>query len=388
VPAYLDNAATTPMRPEAIAAMEPYLRGTFANPSGAHRAARDARRAIDDARDVLAETLGAQPGEIVFTGGGSEADNTAVFGVGRRAPVADGPGRLLASAFEHHAVLEPIEHLGGQLIAVDERGLVDLEHLDSLLGPDVALVSVMTVNNEVGTVQPLPEVVDRVRAQAPRAVIHTDAVQALCWVDVASLAAGADLVAISGHKFGGPKGCGVLVVREGTSIEPLIMGGGQERDRRGGTHNVAGIVALAEAARLTVAERDATVARVSALRDRLLQGLHQRIPGLVETGVVDGDRSHKIAGNAHVCIPGIETEALLVLLERHDLFASAASSCASGAMEPSHVLAAMGVDRPLAFGSLRLTLGHESSEAEVDCALDVIPAAVDQLRAAAPRVAS
>jgi cysteine desulfurase len=376
------------MRPEAIAAMEPYLRGTFANPSGAHRAARDARRAIDDARDVLAEALGAQPGEIVFTGGGSEADNTAVFGVGRRPNQGDPAGRVLGSAFEHHAVLEPVEHLGGQLIAIDERGLVDLDHLEQLLGPDVALVSVMTVNNEVGTIQPLPEVVDRVRAHAPDAVIHTDAVQALCWVDVASLTAGADLVAISGHKFGGPKGCGALVVREGTQIEPLIMGGGQERDRRGGTHNVAGIVALAEAARLTVAERAETVARVTGLRDRLLEGLHHGIPGLVETGVVGGDHSHKIAGNAHVCIPGIETEALLVLLERHDVFASAASSCASGAMEPSHVLAAMGVDRQLAFGSLRLTLGHESSEAEVASALEVIPAAVDQLRAGAPVAAS
>ncbi|MCP3857391.1 MAG: cysteine desulfurase [Actinomycetia bacterium] len=381
--AYLDNGATTPMRPEAIAAMEPYLRGTFANPSGAHRAARDARRAIEDARDIIAEVLGAQPGEIVFTGGGSEADNTAVFGVARRHG-----GRLLCSRFEHHAVLEPVEHLGGDLVDITPSGLVDLDHLDTLLDSDVGLVSVMAVNNEVGTIQPLPEVVERVRRQAPDALVHTDAVQALCWLDVAELTRGADLVAISGHKFGGPKGCGALVVREGVEIEPLIMGGGQERDRRGGTHNVAGIVALAEAARLTVAGRAETVNRVGALRDRLLSGLFHHIPDLVETGVTGGDRGAKIAGNAHVCIPGIETEALLVLLERQDVFASAASSCASGAMEPSHVLAAMGVERQLAFGSLRLTLGPETTGAEIDCALEVIPAAVEQLRAGAPAVAS
>ncbi|MCP5025997.1 MAG: cysteine desulfurase [Actinomycetia bacterium] len=367
------------MRPEAIAAMEPYLRGTFANPSGAHRAARQARRAIDDARDVVAEAVGAQPGEIVFTGGGSEADNTAVFGVARRHG-----GRILCSAFEHHAVLEPVEHLGGQLIRVTDRGVLDLDHLDELLDADVRLVSVMAVNNEVGTIQPVPEIVERVRRQAPQALVHTDAVQALCWLDVAELAGGVDLVAISGHKFGGPKGCGALVVGQGVSIEPLIMGGGQERDRRGGTHNVAGIVALAEAARLTVEERVATVTRVGALRDRLVAGLRHQIPDLVETGVVGNDRSHKIAGNAHVCIPGIETEALLVLLERHDVLASAGSSCASGAMEPSHVLAAMGVDRQLAFGSLRLTLGHETADAEIDSALDVIPAAVEQLRVGIP----
>jgi cysteine desulfurase len=370
-PAYLDHAASTPMRAEAVAAMQPFLHDRYANPSGAHAMARDARQAIDEARDVVAGALGCRPGEVVFTGCGTESDNLAILGAVRRHG-----GTAVCSATEHHAVLHPVEHVGGRVVAVDATGAVDLDALTSALAPDVRVVSVMLANNEAGTVQPLREVVEVVRERAPGALVHTDAVQAFAWLDVAVLASGAELVAVSAHKFGGPKGVGALVVREGVTLEPLLLGGGQERDRRSGTHNVAGIVAMAAAMEATVRDREADVDRVGALRDRLVDGLLATVPGLVETV----PRSAKVAGSAHVCIEGIESEALLYLLERGGVYASAASACASGAMDPSHVLAAMGVPRSLALGSLRLSLGFASTDADVDRALEVVPAAVAQLR--------
>jgi cysteine desulfurase len=377
--AYLDHAATTPMRAEAVEAMLPYLRGEFGNPSGTHALARAARKAVDEARDVLAEVLGCEPGEIVFTGGGTEADNAAVFGVMGR----QGKGAV-CSSIEHHAVLEPVLAVGGRTVAVDERGVVDMEALASALEPDVRLVSVMLANNEVGSIQPLADIAELVRREAPEAVIHTDAVQALCWLDVARAAGSVDLVSVSAHKFGGPKGVGALVVRNGVALQPLLLGGGQERERRSGTHNVAGIVGLATAARLAATERKVAVDRVRELRDRLAEGIVKSVPGAIETGVPVGpdgaERSHKIAGNCHVCFEGIESEALLFLLDRAGVCASAASSCASGAMSTSHVLDAMGVSPAHAGGSLRLTLGVSSTEADVDRALEAIPAAIERLR--------
>ncbi len=369
--AYLDHAATTPMRPEAVDAMLPFLTERFANPSGSHSASRDARRALDEARDVVAAALGCAPGEVVFTGCGTEADNLAVLGTIRRHG-----GGAVCPATEHHAVLHSVEHLGGRVIAVDAAGAVDLDRLADALDESVSLVSVMAVNNEVGTISPLADVVALVREQAPGALLHTDAVQGFQWLDLPAATSGCDLVAVSAHKFGGPKGVGALVVRGQASVEPLLMGGGQERDRRSGTHNVAGIVAMAEAMRVTVATRAATVDRVGALRDRLLDGLLAEVPGLVET--VPRDR--KAAGSAHVCIEGVENEALLFLLDRGGVCASAASACSSGAMEPSHVLAAMGVPRTMAAGALRLSLGWASEADEIDRVLEVLPAAVARLR--------
>jgi cysteine desulfurase len=376
--AYLDHAASTPMRPEAIEAMLPWLQRQHANPSGAHRPARDARRAIDEARDVVAAGLGVDPGEVVFTGGGTEADNLAVFGVHDRRG-----GVVVAAATEHHAVLEPVLSRGGRLVAVGRDGVIDLDALAAALDADVTLVSVMLANNEVGTVQPVAEVARVVAQHAPGASMHTDAVQAFSWLDVARDAASADLVSVSAHKFGGPKGVGALAVRAGTPLAPRQIGGGQERDRRSGTQNVAGIVAMAVAMATTVEQRDGTVARVGALRDRLADGLMAAIPDLVETGgagETGAGRSGRVAGLCHVCIPGVESEALLYLLEQGEVYAAAAASCASGAMEPSHVLAAMGLRRDLAFGALRLSLGWSSTEAEVDRALEVIPSAVERLR--------
>lgn len=384
--AYLDHAASTPMRPEAVEVLLEVACTHHANPSGAHRAARAARQVIEEARDLVAESLGARPGEVVFTSGGTEADNLAVFGVCARRP-----GAVVASAIEHPAVAEPVAAVGGVTVGVDRRGVLDLDALGETLGriraggDEVALVSVMAVNNEVGTIQPLAEVADLVRERAPGAALHTDAVQAVPWVDVATRAAPFDLLSVSAHKFGGPKGVGVLVVREGTALAAQVRGGGQERERRSGTPNVAGIAATAVALRAAVAERPATVTRVGALRDRLADGLTATVPGLVETGVgrgADGraDRSHKVEGNCHVCIDGVESESLLFLLEEAGVEASAASSCASGAMAPSPVLAAMGVGRSEARGALRLSLGATSTEADVEAALVALPAAVERLR--------
>lgn len=351
--------------------------------------ARDANKVLDESRDALAEALGCEPGHIVFTGGGTEADNLAITGA-----VEASGGVALCSSIEHHAVLDPIEHHGGRLIAVNLDGRIDIDHLADTLrtlasaDERVAVVSIMLVNNETGIVQPLDEVVATVRELAPDALIHTDAVQALCWLDIATVAAEADLVSISGHKFGGPKGVGALVVRDRSALTPLLKGGGQERGRRGGTHNVAGIAAMAAAATATVAERPEALPRVAALRDRLVNGIKASVDGVIESGCdlppgVEGtalDRSNKTANIAHLCFEGIASEALLFLLERQDIMASAASSCSSGAMEPSHVLSAMGYDRPLAFGSLRLSLGYTTTDADVDAALAAVPAAVTQIR--------
>jgi cysteine desulfurase len=236
----------------------------------------------------------------------------------------------------------------------------------------------MLANNEVGTVQPLADIVALVRERAPGAVVHTDAVQAFPWLDVAARAAGADLVAVSAHKFGGPKGVGALVVREGTALDPILHGGGQEGERRSGTHNLAGIVGMAAAMTATVAGRAATVERVGRLRDRLVDGILAAVPDAVETG----DRRSKIAGNAHLRFPGIESESLLFLLDEAGVCASAGSACASGALEPSHVLVAMGVPDAEARGSLRLSLGDSSTDDDVDLAVKVVPDAVARLRGA------
>jgi cysteine desulfurase len=373
---YLDHAATTPMRPDAVAAMLPLLSDGFGNPSGAHRLARAARQVLDEAREVVAEALCCRPGEIVFTSGGTEADNLAVRGV-----VDARGGIAVCSAVEHHAVLDPVVHLGGVVAPVGRDGRIDLDALAEVLDSDVTLVSVMAANNETGIVQPLAEVADLVRRRAPQAVLHTDAVQGFCWLDLAELAPLVDLLTISAHKFGGPKGVGALMVRDGVELAPLVLGGGQERGRRSGTQNVAGIAALAAAASSARRERVAESARLGARRDRLVDGIAAAVDGVLETGVVGGDRRHKLPNIAHLCFEGVESEALIFLLEKEEVFVSAASSCASGALDPSHVLTAMGHDRALAFGSLRLSLGRTTTDADIDAALAAVPPAVERLRA-------
>ncbi len=367
------------MRPEAVAAMDPWLGRHFGNPSGAHPLAREARRAIDEARDAFAELLGAEPGEIVFTGGGTEADNLAVLGSAeiRR-------GAVLCSAIEHAAVHQAALVVGGATVPVDESGVVRLDVLESRLADldEVALVSVMAANNEVGAIQPIDEVAQVIEETRPGTPLHTDAVQAFSWLNVSAVASRAQLVALSAHKFGGPQGVGVLVVRGAAKLAPRMIGGGQERELRSGTQNVAGIVGAAAAAREAAATRSATVERVGALRDRLADGLLSAIPDAFETGISaepGGDRSGRIAGTCHLTLPDVESEALLVLLEEGGICASAASSCSSGAMKPSHVLEAMGVGGLSSFGSLRLSLGWTTTEADIDRALEVVPPAVARL---------
>jgi len=371
--AYLDHAATTPLRPEARAAMLPWLTDRFGNPSGSHAVARRARLAVDDARDTVAATLGVDPGEVVFTAGATEADNTAVAGAG---PTG---GRVVTSAAEHHAVLEPVQRLGdrGVVVGVTATGHVDLDALSGVLASadgDVRLVSVMAVNNEVGTVTDLAAVAAVVRAEAPDAVLHTDAVQAPTWLDLRPICATADLISLSAHKVGGPQGNGVLVVRAGTPLRALLTGGGQERELRSGTHAVAGIVATAAAFAAADAGRAAEVARVSALRYRLVAGLtaFDRVSGTVPTAAT-------VPGIVHVCVEGAESEALLYLLDEGGVCAAAGSACAAGALEPSHVLAAMGVPEARAAGALRFSLGHTTSAADVDRAVDVVADTVARL---------
>ncbi|MFZ9706696.1 MAG: cysteine desulfurase family protein [Ilumatobacteraceae bacterium] len=375
--AYFDHAATAPMRREAIEAMRPFLDDQFANPSGSHRFSRSARRAVDEARDDIADVLGCAPGEVVFTSGGTEADNAAIFGAVRRHG-----GVAVCSAAEHHAVLHCVEHLRGEIVGVDRNGVIDLDALAATLAAvaardqRVSVVSVMAVNNEVGSITPMRDLARVVRAGAPGAVLHSDAVQAACWLDVRDVVLVTDVVSLSAHKFGGPKGMGVMVQKSGITLEPLIMGGGQERDRRSGTTNVAGIVATAAALRATVSQRESESQRISQLKARLVAGLTSQLPDVIET--VPSTAS--VAGIAHFCVAGVESEALLFLLDEASVCASAASACASGAMEPSHVLRSMGVETRFTKGALRLSLGHTTTAAEVERAIEVIVASVQRLR--------
>jgi cysteine desulfurase len=386
VRAYFDHAATTPMRPEAVEAMLPFWTDDFANPSGAHAEARRARIALDDARDLIGELLGVGPGAVVLTSGGTEADDLAVQGGWEAAashnPVEGAVPAVVCAAMEHHAVLEACRALavrtGAELRCVpsDADGIVDLASLTEACDDRVGLVSVMTVNNEIGTVQPLEAVARVLNERSPGAVLHTDAVQAVPWLDVASATGPADLVSISGHKFGGPKGTGALLLRRGATVRPRIGGGGQERGRRSGTPNVAGAVGMAAALAATVVERDATVARVTALRSRLGEGLAALVPGLHESG----HRADRVAGILHVRVVGVEAEALVVLLDEVGIAVSAGAACSSGAVEPSHVLASMGLDAAESLSGIRLSLGVTTTGEDVDHVLDRLPHAVERLR--------
>ena len=387
--AYFDHAATTPLRPDVLEAMLPYLTGEFANPSGAHAEARIARLALDDARDQIGALLGVGPGDVVLTSGGTEADDLAIQGgwdavsgsaVPDRAP--DAPGVVVCAAMEHHAVLEAcraVAHRTGAVLRCvpsDAEGIVDLDALAEACDGDVRLVSIMTVNNEVGTIQPLADVARLVAERAPGAVLHTDAVQAVPWLDVATATGPADLVSVSAHKFGGPKGIGALLLRHGTSVRPRIGGGGQERGRRSGTPNVAGAVGMAAALSATVVERAATIARVTGLRDQLADGLLDRVPGLAESG----RRGDRVAGILHFRVSGVEAEALVVLLDEAGIAASAGAACSSGAVEPSRVLESMGLDAAESSSGIRLSLGVATSNADVDHAIEQIPHVVERLR--------
>jgi cysteine desulfurase len=365
---YLDHAATTPMLPEAVAAMADVLANNYGNPSGVHREARTARTLLEDARDRLADVLGTGPHEIVFTGGGTEAVNLAL--------TATSPKSMAWSSVEHDAVRSSaaaFERAGIECseLAVDANGVLDLDAARSVVA-NADVVAVMAVNNEVGTVQPIRELA----AMCSETVLVVDAVQALSWLDVRPITASCDFLALSGHKFGGPKGVGALIVRGGRKIRPLIYGGGQEQERRSGTQNVAGIVAMAVAAEITDRDRAERVARVTLLRDRFVNELCASIADCIETV----PRAYKVGGNAHVCVRGVESEELLVMIDHQGIAASAGSACASGALHLSPVLTAMKVPVDLARGSLRFTLGTNTTEANITEAVAIIGAAVARLR--------
>ena len=374
----MDNAASAPIRDEVIEAILPVLRDDFANPSGSHSLARKALRLIDDARDDLAEVFGCHSQDIVFTSGGTESDNLAIFGVHSALG-----GSVICSATEHHAVLEPTKSLGGKLIDVDRYGALDLNHLSETIEEDTTLVSVGLVNGETGIIQDLETIAEIIKEKSPNALIHTDAVQAVPWLDIPKLTANIDLISVAAHKFGGPKGVGALVVKDQTKVSSLQLGGGQEKGLRSGTHNTAGIVGMAVAARITADTRQMNINNVSFLRDDLANRLLE-IEDSFETGILNEEtgreRQNKVPGSCHLCFAGIESEALLFLLEQENIFASAASSCSSGAQEPSHVLAAMGYQRELARGSLRLSLGYKNTQSDVDKVVEVLPNTINRLR--------
>jgi cysteine desulfurase len=379
---YLDHAATTPVLPEVTELMVKVLREDFGNPSSVHAAGRRAKELVEDAREQVAAAVGARPDEIVFTGGGTEADNLALKGAA--AKLRGNGNHVIVSAFEHHAVLDAAQWLKEQgfevsLAPVGPDGLIDPGAVAALVRPATILVSVMAVNNEVGTIQPIGEIAAAVRAANPNALVHTDAVQALGNVPVDLHRWGVDLAAFAAHKVGGPKGVGALFVRSGVAVEATVHGGGQERGLRSGTLNVAGIAGFGLAARTASKEVDEKRERVGAMRDRLLEGLRAQIPDLS----VNGDIEARVPGTLNVSIPGTEGETLLLLLDQAGIASSSGSACASGAVDPSHVLIAMGVPKKLALGSLRFSLGRASSDEDVDAALAVLPAIVKQARRAA-----
>jgi cysteine desulfurase len=379
---YLDHAATTPIRPEVAAAMASVHERPLGNPTGSHPPSQRARALLEDARDEVAAFVGRDPGEIVFTSGGTEAANLAVLGTAEASIRERGAAVVLASVVEHPAVLESAKaaaRMGVDVheLPVDSAGVLDRDALDRTLSPRCTVVAVMTANNETGVVQPLGDVVESVRRRAPAASVFTDAVQAAPYLDLAEVAAGVDMVGLSAHKFGGPVGTGALAVSPRVALSPRIYGGGQERERRSGTPDVAGAVGLATALQLVTKERTAASVRVAALRDRLAEGLLAAVPWAHRT-VPPG--VPVLPGHLHLCLPGVDREELLVALGGEGICVSGGSSCASGALEPSHVLAAMGVDRGLAVGAVRFSLGYDTTDEDVGRALAVVPGLAAALR--------
>jgi len=376
---YLDHAATTPVRPEVREAMAPFLHDTFGNPSGIHGVSRRAKNALEEARERAAELLGAErPLEIVFTGGGTEADNLAVAGTalagGRR-------GGVVVSAVEHEAVLETARFLATlgctlRIVGVDRWGRVEPAHVAEAVDDDTAVVSVMAANNETGTLQSIRKIAEAVRGASPHAVVHTDAVQAYVSEEVTVASTGADLVALASHKIGGPKGVGLLYVRDGIDLEPVIHGGGQELGRRSGTQNVAGIVGMVEAMSRTVADREALHLLLGAVRDRFEADLRARYPDVAVNAPLDG----RLAQHSHLRFPGVSSETLLIRLDQRGVAAAAGSACQSGAIEISHVLEAMGFSEEAAGECVRFTFGWDNgSEDGAEAARRVI-AVLEELR--------
>jgi cysteine desulfurase len=375
---YLDHAATTPVRDEVFEAMRPFFGTRFGNPSSTHRWGREARAALDEARERVARCLGARSDELCFTSGGTEGDNLAILGAWR-AMREKGRTAVVTTPIEHKAVLGAVhqaarESADERILEVDCDGRVSLESFDALVDESVAVCSVMWVNNEVGTMQPIPQLAERAHSRG--AVMHTDAVQALGKVEIDASRQQFDLLSMSGHKIGAPKGIGALFIRRGTPLQPLMHGGTQDRGRRPGTENVAGAIGLARAVELTLQEREAECNRISALRQRLEAALLEKIPD----AVIHGRNAPRAPHVLNVSIPGTDSESLLMALDLKGIAASGGSACQSGSISPSHVLVAMGVSPELAGAAIRFSLGALTTEECIARVADVLPALAQKAR--------
>jgi len=383
---YLDHAATTAPDPRVIEAMMPMYTKFWGNASSIYLEGQEAHRALDSARKICADLLAAAPKEVVFTSGGSESDNAAIRGAAFAQRARGRGSHVITTAIEHHAVLHTVEQLEREgftatYLPVDGDGLVDLRALEEAVTAETAVISVMAANNEVGTLQPIAEVSRIARAKNPNVVVHTDAVQAAGAVDITPSNLGVDLLSIAAHKLHGPKGVGLLYIRNRTPWQPMLLGGSQEKERRAGTEDLAGIAGLATAMALAWSESEARNAHSRRLRDRLLYGLPERIPDTVITGPLDPER--RLPNNFSCCFRNVEGESVLLALDMAGVAASSGSACTTGALEPSHVLTAMGIEPDLAHASLRLTTGPDNTEAQIDYVLETLPGIVSRLRSLA-----
>lgn len=378
---YLDNAATTQMRSEVLEAMKPFMIEKYGNPSSIHWFGRETRTAVDKAREKVAMLIGAKEQEIVFTSGGSESDNLALFGVAFA--LKDKGRHIITSSVEHHAVYDTCKFLEGfgfevTYLPVDADGCVHVDELEHALRDDTILVSVMHANNEVGVIQPIREIGEITRKKG--ILLHADAVQTVGNIPVDVNELNVDLLSMSAHKFHGPKGIGALYVRRGIKLIPHIHGGAQERNRRAGTENIAGIVGLAKALELATADLDKEVLRISALRDRLIMGIEDKIDRVR----LNGHRTRRLPGNVNFSFQYIEGESILLNLDLNGIAASSGSACTSGSLEPSHVLTSMGLSHETAHGSVRFTLGHFNTDEDVERVLEVLPGIIQRLREMSP----
>ncbi|MBQ6818741.1 MAG: cysteine desulfurase NifS [Clostridia bacterium] len=378
---YADNAATTALSPAVLTKMMPYLTTQYANPSSLYSFSEEAKSAVETAREQVATALGARVNEIYFTSGGSESDNWAIKGFAQ-AMKKKGKTHIISSAFEHHAVLHTLKALEKQgftvtLLPVHEDGLVRVDELKAAITPETGLATIMMANNEIGTIQPIKELAAVCKENG--VVFHTDAVQAVGHIPVNVDELGVDMLSLSAHKFHGPKGVGALYIRRGVLPAVLIDGGAQERGRRAGTENVAGIVGLGEAITLAVATMDETALKLQELRDYFMDQALQ-----IERSRVNGHRVNRLPGNVNMCFEGIEGESLLLMLDMHGICASSGSACTSGSLDPSHVLLAIGLPHEIAHGSLRLSFGEDTTKEDVDAILQALPPIVERLRAMSP----
>ena len=378
---YFDNAATTPVREEVLQEVLPYFREYYGNASSIYSIAKESKKALEAARAKVAAAIGATPDEIYFTAGGSESDNMALRGVVNASKKEK--KHIITTKIEHHAILHTAEFLETKgvdvtYLNVDECGKISLEELENAIRPETVLISVMFANNEIGTIQPIAEIGEIAKKHG--VLFHTDAVQAVGHVPIDVEKLQVDLLSMSGHKLGAPKGIGAIYIRKGTRISPLIFGGAQEKKLRAGTENIAGIVGLGKAAELAVAEMEETTKKLIALRDKLIHGILESIPD----SRLNGHPTDRLPGNCNISFSYIEGESLLLLLDALGIAASSGSACTSGSLDPSHVLMAIGLPHEIAHGSLRLTIDRENTEEQVDFILEKLPGLVQRLRDMSP----